>query len=70
MLAGEAYSKLTDLSFFHYGKQAQAVLYGDTRMSGQSWISLKKRLVANGFMVKMTPYDKTGRREITLKFSV
>ena len=70
LLAGEAYSQLTNLNFFHYGSQAQAVLYGDTRMAGSSWISLKKRLVANGFMIKMHPYDKSHRREIELRFSV
>jgi hypothetical protein len=70
LLAGEAYSKLTNLNFSLYGQQAQAILYGDTRMSSQSWISLKKRLVTNGFMIKMHPYDKDYRRDIELRFSV
>lgn len=70
LLADEGYSQLTNLNFFHYGSQAQAVLYGDTRLAGQSWASLKKRLVTNGFMVKMHPYDRNHRRDIELRFSV
>lgn len=70
MLAGEAYSQLTDLNFYQYGKQAQAMLYGDTQMAGKSWVSLKKRLVANGFMIKLHPYNGDNRRQIELRFSV
>lgn len=67
MLAGTAYCKLVPIPF--YGPYGQAVQYGDSRMGGKSWVSLKKRLINNGFMVKMTPWTDN-RREIELKFSV
>jgi hypothetical protein len=69
LLAGEAYCRLTELNFFHYGKQAQAVLYGDTRLSGSSWQNLRKRLIENGFMVKYSPWQDDSRA-IELRFSV
>lgn len=70
LLAGEGYAQWRNLNFFQYGQEARAVLYGDTGLTARSWVSLKKRLVANGFMIKMHPYDREYRREIELRFSV
>jgi len=67
LLAGEAYCRLVPIPF--YGPQGLAVQYGDSRMGGQSWVSLKKRLVNNGFMVKMGPWEDN-RRTVDLRFSV
>ncbi len=68
LLAGEAYSKLIQMPFAGYG--TTGMQYGDSHLGTKSWTSLKKRLIANGFMIKMTPFDKNQRRELELRFSV
>lgn len=67
LLAGEGYARLVQIPV--YGG-TQAVVFGDARVGGRSWMSLKKRLVANGFMVKMGEWDKKNYRTVTLRFSV
>lgn len=60
LLAGAGYVELDSFS---------NVNYGDSRLGGNSWRSLKKRLIANGFIVTMTPWDRD-RRTVEMRFSV
>lgn len=67
LLAGEGYSRSEDNPWAYNGK---FVTYGDARLSHKSWISVRKRLTANGFMVKISDIDKNGVRKLKLEFSV
>lgn len=62
LLAGASY---VEIDHFDH------VNYGDSRLSGNSWRSLKKRLVANGFIVTMGTWDKgVHHRTVEMRFSV
>lgn len=67
LLAGEAYIVQVTCGFSRMGYYVRV---GDAGLGYKSWLSLRKRLVANGFMIKMTEYDKNHRREVRLSFSV
>lgn len=60
LLAGPSY---VTLSPFDY------VRYGDSELGHKSWVATKKRLVANGFVIKTGPWYK-GRRTVEMRFSV
>lgn len=61
LLAGPSYVELVS-PFDH-------IRYGDSNLGGKSWASTKKRLVANGFVIKMGPWYK-GRRTVEMRFTV
>lgn len=60
LLDGPSYVELTP--FGH-------IKYGDSGLGGKSWAATKKRLVANGFIIKMGPWYKD-RRTVEMRFSV
>ena len=67
LLAGEGYIVQVPCGFSRMGYYVKV---GDSGLGYKSWLSLRKRLIANGFMIKMTEYDKQNRREVKLSFSV
>jgi hypothetical protein len=69
MLAGEGYARAVPIPGKYYTQFNKAVVFGDARVGGSSWQSLKKRLVQNGFMVKMGPWEDD-YRTVELRFSV
>jgi hypothetical protein len=70
LLAGETYGRLVPIPVWVGRTQGQAMHYGDCRLGGPSWMSLKKRLINNGFIIRMGEYDKQGKRAINMRFSV
>jgi hypothetical protein len=66
LLAGPTFAKAVPIPGQPY---ALGVAYGDCRMSSRSWVLLKKRLVTNGFIIKMHPWEDGSRRTIEMRFS-
>lgn len=60
LLAGPSYVEMTSYDY---------VRYGDSGLGSKSWTSAKRRLVANGFIIKMGPWYKN-RRTVEMRFSV
>ena len=60
LLAGPSYVELSPYDY---------VKYGDSGLGGKSWAATKKRLIANGFIIKMGPWYKN-RRTVEMRFSV
>lgn len=60
LLAGPSYVAMSPFDY---------VKYGDSNLGGKSWAATKKRLVANGFIIKLGPWVK-GRRTVEMRFSV
>jgi hypothetical protein len=60
LLAGPSYVELSPYDY---------VKYGDSELGGKSWMATKKRLIANGFIIKMGPWHKN-RRTVEMRFSV
>ena len=71
LLADEAYVRLVPIPiYFGGGRQAEGASFGNSRMGGESWRSLKKRLIANGFIIKTDEWQKDKTRQIHMRFSV
>jgi hypothetical protein len=70
LLADDAYVRQVPLPYWFAGRQATGIAYGHSRMGSDSWRSLKKRLIANGFIIKYHEWQKDNTRKIELKFSV
>lgn len=60
LLEGPSYVKLSPFDY---------VKYGDSELGGKSWVATKKRLIANGFIIKMGPWHND-RRTVEMRFSV
>lgn len=49
------------------------VVLGDCRMASSSWVRLKQRLIANGFIIKLHPWEegkgRSHQRMIEMRFS-
>lgn len=60
LLEGPSYVELTPWDH---------VKYGDSELGAKSWMATKKRLIANGFIIKMGPWHKN-RRTVEMRFSV
>jgi len=70
LLADEAYVKLVPIPVYWGGRhQAEGTSYGNSGMGGESWRSLRKRLISNGFIIKGDPW-KGKSRQIHMRFSV
>jgi hypothetical protein len=66
LLAGPTYAKTTPIPGQPY---ALGVVFGDCRMASSSWVRLKQRLITNGFIIKMHPWEGENRRMIEMRFS-
>ena len=60
LLEGPSYVRLSPFDY---------VKYGDSELGGKSWMAMKKRLIANGFIIKMGAWDKN-QRTVEMRFSV
>jgi hypothetical protein len=71
LLAGPTYARTVPIPGHPH---MTGVVLGDCRMAGSSWVRLKQRLVANGFIIKRHPWEEGDRRhehrqKIEMRFS-